>query len=96
MLKRIVRIGTQAGDCILDPFSGSGTTGFAALAEGRRFFHFERDPKYFEAQKERFMRAGQNKLVAFLTPDQMGRWLAKQKTSERQNTTSEVDAASLG
>ena len=38
---------------ILDPFMGSGTTGLAALALGRKFIGIEREPKYFEVAKRR-------------------------------------------
>ncbi|HEX9955501.1 MAG TPA: site-specific DNA-methyltransferase, partial [Allosphingosinicella sp.] len=33
---------------ILDPFMGSGTTGVAAIAEGREFIGIEREPTYFD------------------------------------------------
>lgn len=33
---------------ILDPFMGSGTTGVAAVKQGRKFFGIERDPEYFD------------------------------------------------
>lgn len=42
----LVRDFTDAGEVILDPFGGSGTTGVAALAEGRRVIIVERDPVY--------------------------------------------------
>jgi len=32
---------------ICDPFMGSGTTGVAAMLEGRQFIGIEREPKYF-------------------------------------------------
>jgi DNA modification methylase len=34
------------GDIVLDPFGGSGTTGVAALLEGRRVILVERDPDF--------------------------------------------------
>lgn len=44
---------TDPGDLILDPFSGSATTGVAALRLGRRFLGFELDSKYFALACER-------------------------------------------
>lgn len=35
--ERCIKAGSRAGDLILDPFSGSGTTGMAALSLGRRY-----------------------------------------------------------
>lgn len=37
-----------AGGSILDPFMGSGTTGVAAVQQGRQFFGIERDPRFFD------------------------------------------------
>jgi DNA modification methylase len=37
-----------AGETILDPFMGSGSTGVAALREGKRFVGIEIDPMHFE------------------------------------------------
>ena len=38
---------------VLDPFGGSGTSGCAALAEGRRAIILERDPDYAEIARQR-------------------------------------------
>ena len=44
---------TDAGDVVLDPFAGSGTTGVACLRLGRSFIGCERDPKFFDLACER-------------------------------------------
>jgi len=44
---------TPPGGLVLDPFTGSGTTGCAALCEDFRFLGFEQDPEYAEVARER-------------------------------------------
>ena len=44
---------SNLGDTVLDPFTGSGTTGKIAWLHGRRFIGIERDPAYFEIAKNR-------------------------------------------
>lgn len=53
LMESLIRDFTDPGDLILDPFAGSGTTGVAALRNGRRFLGFERDPKYHEIATKR-------------------------------------------
>jgi site-specific DNA-methyltransferase (adenine-specific) len=48
---------TNAGQTILDPFMGSGTTGVAALQLGRRFIGIEIDPGYFDIACRRIAEA---------------------------------------
>ena len=45
------------GETVLDPFMGSGTTGVAAVQQGRQFVGIEREPKYFEIACERIRQA---------------------------------------
>jgi site-specific DNA-methyltransferase (adenine-specific) len=40
----LVRLFSEPGELILDPFAGSGTTGVAALRLGRRFVGWEMNP----------------------------------------------------
>lgn len=44
----IVRWWSCAGETILDPFMGSGTTAVAAIGFGREFIGIEKEPKYFD------------------------------------------------
>lgn len=53
LLKHIVKIASNEGDVVFDPFMGVGSTGVAALEEGRRFGGCEIDSIYFEAAKKR-------------------------------------------
>ncbi|MCP4142866.1 MAG: site-specific DNA-methyltransferase, partial [Chloroflexi bacterium] len=48
---------TPTGGVVLDPFMGSGTTGKAAILEGREFIGIEIDPEYFEIAKKRIATA---------------------------------------
>ena len=42
------------GDIVFDPFTGSGTTGKAAMANGRNFIGIELVPEYIQISKDRF------------------------------------------
>lgn len=46
LMMELVKLFSDPGDIILDPFCGSGTTGVAAVMQGRRFIGVEIDPKY--------------------------------------------------
>lgn len=48
---------TIEGETVLDPFMGSGTTGVAALDQGRKFIGVEIEQKYFDAACRRVERA---------------------------------------
>lgn len=54
LLERIVLASTNKGDIILDPFTGSSTTGVAAKKHGRKFLGIDTDKKYLELSKKRF------------------------------------------
>lgn len=53
LLDWLIRTYTNAGDTVLDPTSGSGTTAVAALASGRNSFCIEKNAAYFETSVER-------------------------------------------
>ncbi len=46
LVEPCVLAGSQVGDVVLDPFTGSGTTGAVARAHGRRFLGIELNPEY--------------------------------------------------
>lgn len=53
VLTRIILAATDAGDWILDPFSGSATTGIAANLCGRRFAGIEQEVDFCQMAKRR-------------------------------------------
>ena len=53
LLMRVLLAASNAGDLVLDPFFGSGTTGVAARRLSRSFIGIERDPAYAEAARRR-------------------------------------------
>jgi modification methylase len=53
LLARVLIAATNAGDLVLDPFFGSGTTGAVARRLRRSFIGIERDPSYAAAARER-------------------------------------------
>ncbi len=48
LLERIILIGSNEGDTVLDPFMGSGTTGVVAKLYNRNFIGIEVNRAYFE------------------------------------------------
>lgn len=53
LIERIIMASTNAGDLIFDPFSGSSTTGVAAVNLGRRFVGTELEPEFIDLSVER-------------------------------------------
>ena len=51
--KRCMLMATNAGDTILDPFMGSGTTGVVAKSLNRNFIGIELDKTYYNFAKKR-------------------------------------------
>lgn len=53
LMKHFVRLLTNEGDVVLDPFMGSGSSGLAAIELRRKFVGIELSPAYFEIAKRR-------------------------------------------
>lgn len=57
LLRHLIRLASPEGGLVLDPFLGSGSTGVAALLEGRRILGIERNPDYLEVARLRLQEA---------------------------------------
>ncbi|MDH6216660.1 DNA modification methylase [Streptomyces pseudovenezuelae] len=56
VMQELVKI-CPPGGTVLDPFTGSGTTGVAALREGRQFIGVELSKHYADIAEERLQNA---------------------------------------
>ena len=57
LLERVLAASAAEGDLVLDPFSGSGTTGVAAVRAGCRFLGIDRDASYVDLAARRLRAA---------------------------------------
>jgi site-specific DNA-methyltransferase (adenine-specific) len=53
LVERCIQLFTYAGDVVLDPFMGSGTTAVAAVNTGRQYIGYDTDAGYVRAARER-------------------------------------------
>lgn len=53
LIEPMILAGSKPGDTILDPFSGSGTTGMVALRHDRSYIGLELNPEYVELSRNR-------------------------------------------
>lgn len=57
LMRWLVRLACPPGGLVIDPCMGSGSTGVAALLEGRRFAGIEENPEYLEIAARRLAAA---------------------------------------
>jgi modification methylase len=57
LAERLIKLFSFAGDTILDPFVGTGTTSLAAIATGRNSIGNEIEPAYFKMSEQRLQLA---------------------------------------
>ena len=57
LMSYLVTLGSRKNDVVLDPFSGSGTTGIACVFSERNYILIEREKEYFEILKARIKKA---------------------------------------
>lgn len=62
LMSEIIEVLTNAGDLVLDPFMGSGTTGVACVNLNRNFIGIELDEGYFNIAQERIQKAQKEQL----------------------------------
>lgn len=60
LMRQLVVAVTPQGGTVLDPFSGSGSTGSAAVLEGRNFIGVEREDSYCEIARARIEAAAES------------------------------------
>lgn len=65
LASRVIRLYTDEGATVMDPFLGSGTTAIAALRWNRNFIGIEKEKKYVDLAKEK-IRTEQNELSCCL------------------------------
>ncbi len=63
LARRCIRLGSEEGDIILDPFSGSGTTGAAAAELGRKALLVELNEQFVADSEERLSGEVQRLLI---------------------------------
>jgi DNA modification methylase len=56
LLRRLIRVVAPEGGKVLDPFTGSGSTGVACVLERRAFLGFERDAVHVATARDRILR----------------------------------------
>ena len=58
LLKELIEMSTEPGDLVVDPYSGSGSTAYAAMLTGRNSLSFEIDAKWIPDSRARLQQIG--------------------------------------
>ena len=72
LLQELILDNSAVGDVVLDPCSGSGSTGIACLNTNRNFIGMELDENYFHIAEERIKQAQINPEVPYRKPSNDG------------------------
>ncbi|UUM20509.1 DNA (cytosine-5-)-methyltransferase [Mycoplasma sp. 2045] len=83
IMNEIIRIHTNPGDLILDPFMGSGTTGVAAIQNHRKFIGIEVNDDYFNLAIDRLLKTKETS-----SDDYSRNWTSIEKRISNKNTQS--------
>ena len=60
LLNRIILLGSNENEVVLDPFLGSGTTGVVAVQTNRKFIGIEISKEYFDIASQRIEQSKNN------------------------------------
>src|SRR5690606_15415311 len=82
--EQLIRLYTYAGDLVLDPFMGSGSTLVAAARLGRRYVGYDLDPEYVAIAERRV--AEELTALAEVPADPSGTGAAASKLAEQALT----------
>jgi site-specific DNA-methyltransferase (adenine-specific) len=63
LLRRVVLSSTKKGDVVLDPFTGSSTTGIASIMNDRKFIGIDMEKNYLDLSIKRFNDITSNKTL---------------------------------
>jgi site-specific DNA-methyltransferase (adenine-specific) len=66
LMRYLCRLVTPPGGVVLDPFTGSGSTGKAAMLEGFRFVGIEREAEYVAIAQARIGKAADERAGVLL------------------------------
>jgi DNA modification methylase len=67
LIRPCVLAGSRAGDVVLDPFNGSGTTGFVSVEERRKYIGIDINPEYLALADARIKSAQVQEVMEFDT-----------------------------
>ena len=68
LIEPCILAGSRPGDTILDPFSGSGTTGMVAYQHGREYIGIELNPEYIGLSEKRMSNVQVDMLTSLAAP----------------------------
>jgi DNA modification methylase len=85
LISHLIRLFTQEGQTVLDPFVGSGSHGVAALQNNRNFVGFEIEKKYYEIAGKRLRLTLDENVGSFANKKHSSLPSVKQFRNKREN-----------
>lgn len=79
LIERCIRLWSNRGETVLDPFNGIGSTGYEAVKHGRNYIGLELKPEYFKTSIHNLKNA---ELLA--GSDDLFSWVAKRQTEHAE------------